>query len=56
MPKNPGANTANDPESGRKAVLDLIRDMEHAEAHEAKAGQPACDFTPLRKALGLERA
>ena len=41
-------------ESGRKAVLALIRDMEHGEAREAKAGQPAFDFTPLRKTLGLE--
>src|ERR1035438_302412 len=40
--------------SGRNAVLDLIRDMEHHEAREAKAGQPAFDFTPLRKTLGLE--
>ena len=38
----------------RKAVLELIRDMEHGEAREAKAGQPAFDFTPLRKTLGLE--
>jgi hypothetical protein len=42
--------------SGRKAVLDLIREMEHGEAREAKAGQPAFDFTPLRKTLGLEEA
>ncbi|MGD0774580.1 MAG: hypothetical protein ABSC05_17345 [Candidatus Solibacter sp.] len=42
--------------SGRKAVLDLIREMEHDEAREAKAGQPAFDFTPLRKTLGLEEA
>ena len=41
-------------ESGRKAVLALIRDMENGEAHEAKAGQPAFDFTPLRKTLGIE--
>ncbi len=40
--------------AGRRAVLDLIRDMEHDEAREAKAGQPAFDFTPLRKTLGLE--
>ena len=40
--------------SGRKAVLALIRDMERDEAHEAKAGQPAFDFTPLRRVLGLE--
>ena len=39
--------------SGRKAVLGLIRDMEHGEALEAKAGQPAFDFGPLRKTLGL---
>jgi len=39
--------------SGRKAVLELIRDMEHGEAREAKQGQPAFDFTPLRKTLGL---
>ena len=54
MPKNSDTNTANDPESGGKAVLELIRDMEHDEAREAKAGQPAFDFTPLRKTLGLE--
>ena len=40
-------------ESGRKAVLDLIRDMEHSEARDAKEGQPAFDFTSLRKTLGL---
>ena len=40
--------------SGRQAVLELIRDMEHGEAREAKAGRPAFDFTPLRKTLGLE--
>jgi hypothetical protein len=40
--------------SGRQAVLALIRDMEHGEAREAKAGQPAFDFSPLRKTLGLE--
>ena len=42
--------------SGRQAVLELIRDMEHHEAREAKAGQPAFDFTPMRKTLGLEEA
>jgi hypothetical protein len=41
-------------ESGRKAVLHLIRDMEHGEARGAKEGQPAFDFRPLRKTLGLE--
>ena len=41
--------------SGRKAVLDLIRDMEHGEAREAKQGHPAFDFTPLRKTLGLDK-
>jgi len=40
--------------AGRQAVLALIRDMEHGQAREAKVGQPAFDFTPLRKALGLE--
>src|SRR5258708_12352503 len=40
--------------AGRKAVLDLIRDFEHREAREAKAGQPAFDFTALRKTLVLE--
>jgi hypothetical protein len=40
--------------AGRKAVLDLIRDFEHGEAREAKAGQPAFDFRPMRKTLGLE--
>jgi hypothetical protein len=40
--------------AGRKAVLDLIRDFEHREAREAKAGQPAFDFRPLRRTLGLE--
>ena len=48
------ARQAVNTESGRKAVLELIRDMEHGEAREAKAGQPAFDFTPLRKTLGLE--
>ena len=41
--------------SGRKAVLDLIREMEHDESREARAGQPAFDFTALRKTLGLEQ-
>jgi hypothetical protein len=41
-------------QAGRQAVLKLIRDMEHGEARGAKAGQPAFDFTPLRKTLGLE--
>jgi hypothetical protein len=41
--------------SGRKAVLDLIREMEHGERREAKAGHPAFDFTDLRKTLGLEQ-
>jgi len=41
-------------DSGRKAVLHLIRDMEHDEARGAKEGQPAFDFNPLRKTLGLE--
>ena len=41
-------------QSGRKAVLDLIRDMEHHEARGAKEGDLAFDFTPLRKTLGLE--
>ncbi len=40
--------------AGRKAVLDLIRDFEHSEAREAKAGQPAFDFRPMRRTLGLE--
>ena len=40
--------------AGRKAVLDLIRDFEHGEAREAKAGQPAFDFRPMRRTLGLE--
>ena len=40
--------------SGRLAVLELIRDMEHGEARGAKQGQPAFDFTALRKTLGLE--
>jgi hypothetical protein len=40
--------------SGRQAVLELIRDMEHHEAREAKSGQAAFDFTLLRKTLGLE--
>jgi hypothetical protein len=42
--------------SGRKAVVELIRDMEHGEAREAKAGRPAFDFSALRKTLGLEEA
>jgi hypothetical protein len=41
-------------QAGRKAVLELIRDMEHNEARGAKEGQPAFDFTPIRKTLGLE--
>jgi hypothetical protein len=40
--------------SGRLAVLNLIRDMEHGEARGSKAGEPAFDFAPLRKTLGLE--
>ncbi len=40
--------------SGRKAVLELIREMERDETREARAGQPAFDFTALRKTLGLE--
>ena len=40
--------------AGRQAVLELIRDMEHDEAREARQGQPAFDFTGLRKTLGLE--
>jgi hypothetical protein len=28
--------------------------MEHDEAREARQGQPAFDFTGLRKTLGLE--
>jgi hypothetical protein len=40
--------------SSRQAVLELIRDMEHGEARGAKQGQPAFDFTALRKTLGLE--
>ncbi len=42
--------------SGRQAVLELIRAMERDETREARAGQPAFDFTALRKALGLESA
>jgi hypothetical protein len=41
-------------ETGRKAVLDLIRDFEHHETREAKGGQPAFDFRPIRRTLGLE--
>ena len=41
--------------SGRKAVLDLIRDMEHDEAREAKAGQPAFDFTAAAQDPGPGR-
>ena len=41
--------------SGRKAVLDLIRDMEHGEARGAKRGELAFDFTPIRKTLGLDK-
>ena len=40
---------------GREAVLNLIRTMENGEARQAKAGQPAFDFTNLRSALGLEQ-
>ena len=50
------ARQAMKTKSGRQAVLDLIRDMEHDEAREATAGQPAFDFAPLRKTLGLEGA
>jgi hypothetical protein len=39
--------------AGRKAVLDLIRGFEHSEARGAKAGQPAFDFKPIRRTLGL---
>jgi len=42
-------------QSGRKAVLDLIRDMEHHEARGAKQGDLAFDFTPIRKTLGLDK-
>jgi hypothetical protein len=40
--------------AGRATVLELIRDMEKSEAREAKAGQPAFDFSILRRQLGLE--
>jgi hypothetical protein len=40
--------------SGRRAVIDLIRDMERHENREAKSSQTAFDFGPLRKTLGVE--
>jgi hypothetical protein len=39
---------------GRKAVDDLIRMMENGEERERREGRPAFDFSPVRKALGLE--
>jgi hypothetical protein len=48
------ARQAVQTKSGRKAVLDLIRNMENGEARRAKGGELAFDFTPIRKTLGLE--
>jgi hypothetical protein len=48
------ARQAVQTKSGRKAVLDLIRNMENGEARRAKGGELAFDFTPIRKTLGLD--
>jgi hypothetical protein len=42
-------------ESGRRALEDLIRDLENGEEHERRAGRPAHDFSELRKELGMPR-
>jgi hypothetical protein len=42
-------------ETGRRALDDLIRDLENGEEHERKAGRPAHDFSELRKELGVPR-
>ena len=42
-------------ETGRRALDDLIRDLENREEHERKAGRPAHDFSTLRKELGVPR-
>jgi hypothetical protein len=40
-------------EVGRQAVDELLRDMENSEERSRKRGEPAFDFTPVRKDLGL---
>jgi hypothetical protein len=40
-------------EVGRRAVDDLLRDMENSEERGRKRGDPAFDFSPIRKELGL---
>jgi hypothetical protein len=40
-------------ETGRRALDDLLRDMENLEERARRSGQPAFDFGPLRKELGL---
>jgi hypothetical protein len=40
-------------EAGRRALDDLLRDMENHEERERRQGQPAHDFRKLRKTLGL---
>jgi hypothetical protein len=39
--------------TGRRALDDLLREMEKGEEHNRRSGQPAFDFGPLRKELGL---
>ena len=40
-------------ETGRRAVHELLRDMENREERARKHGNTAFDFTPIRKELGL---
>ena len=40
-------------EVGRRAVEDLLRDLENGEEREKRAGRAAFDFGPIRKGLGL---
>jgi len=40
---------------GRQAVEQLLRDFENANEHERRQGQPAYDFSKIRKELGLPR-
>jgi plasmid stability protein len=42
-------------ETGRHAVDRLLRDFENTEEHERLKGEPAFDFGPLRKELGLNQ-
>ena len=41
--------------AGREKVLDLVKDMENAEARKKKAGEPFMDLGPLRRELGIGR-